>query len=198
MPAFRLFRYDLIFLFRRKLFQVFYPHNMKLLKLNIAVTNNGTDYYTIIWLEEAGIKALFDKIGSEFGILMQVVEWGKSVISNSLFKDFQVRLWDGKHWLVIEPPVQSVDDRASMELNRELEQDKETAVQKLRLLSKREMEILSLLKKHEQFDKINESVHLNRNTYKWHLKSIYRKLNLNSKAELLLWIQKYVINTREG
>lgn len=85
-----------------------------------------------------------------------------------------------------------------MELNRELEQDKETATQKLRLLSKRELEILCLLGKYEQFIKINESVRLNRNTYKCHLKSIYRKLNLNSKAEPLLWIQKYVINTREG
>ena len=50
-------------------------------------------------------------------------------------------------------------------------------------LSERELEVLSLLERGSTNDEIGRSLFVSANTVKAHLKSIYRKLDVNSRRE---------------
>ena len=53
------------------------------------------------------------------------------------------------------------------------------------VLSERETEVLNLLSSGKSFRSIGESLFISRNTIKFHIKNIYEKLQVNSKAEAI-------------
>lgn len=160
--------------------------------LVLTLSRDGNKYFTVLELTENSLLKLQNSGNSIFQIIDSFLFSGARAISDGIFKDFKLQIWNGIHWYEIKhskgvrlSDATQNDDNKSTEFNK---------VRDMYLsLTKVESKLLRLSSQGMDEEAISKHLNVTLNTVKSHRKQVYKKLGFRNKGELILWSERYLI-----
>lgn len=172
---------------------------LKFKTIRFEMSNDGKYFFNICELEEAGIQKLLSSGKSSLEILKTFYFSCLKMLHDGFYKDFRFNIWNGTYWFLITHSLQTPSEEGAFFLEcDELELIAEQI--KFQNLTRTEKEILLHFSKGNTHDQIIKLMNTSEETFRVHLKRIYKKLGIHSKSELFIWLKKFGCHllTRSG
>ncbi len=164
----------------------------ELKSLVLTLSRDGSTYFTVLELTENSIVRMENSGNSVFQIIDSFLLSGAKAISNGIFKDFKLQLWNGSYWYDIKHSQGvSLDvglkyEEIGTDEFREIKENYQT-------LTKVEFKLLRLSAQGMDEESISRHLRVSLNTVKSHRKQVYKKLGFKNKSELILWSERYLV-----
>lgn len=163
---------------------------LKLRTIRFEMSNDGKYFFNICELGEAGIQELLSSGKSSLEILKTFYFSCLEMLHDGFYKDFRFNIWNGTYWFLITHSLQEPsEDSEFSSMSDEHELISEQI--KFQSLTKTEKTILVLFSRGNSQVQILKLVNTSDETFRVHLKHIYKKLEIHSKSELIIWLKKF-------
>lgn len=163
---------------------------LNLRTIRFEMSDDGKYFYNICELGEAGIQELLSSGKSSLEIFKKFYSSCLEMLHNGIYKDFRFNIWNGTYWFLITHSLQEPSEEGEFFLECD---EKELIAEQIKFhnLTRTEKEILVLLSGGNTNDQIHKLMNTSDETFRVHLKRIYKKLGMHSKSELLIWLRKF-------